>query len=441
MGAPHPALSWGRYPRVPQERAPAFWQGDLEALIYTAMPVLPYGLGRSYGDSCQNEGGRLVDMSRLDRLIEFDAQAGTLTAEAGVTLGEILRFALPRGWFLPVTPGTQFATLGGAIANDVHGKNHHGAGTFGRHVRSLQLLRSDGSSRRCSSAEETELYRATLGGLGLTGIVTSAQLALKPVRSAELEAESIAFASLEEFFELAEGCASTWEYTVAWVDCFARGASRGRGVFERARHVDEEDGTLGEAWRPAIRAVPFEAPDFALSAAAVRLFNAIYWRKAPSRLRRMRAERFLYPLDAIGAWNRIYGRRGFLQFQCVVPHGAARESVGKLLDAVAAAGEGSFLSVLKTFGELPSPGLMSFPRPGVTFALDFPMRGASTLALADRLEAIVCDAGGAIYPAKDARMSPRAFRASFAALERFQRSVDPAFSSSFWRRVHGEAKA
>jgi FAD/FMN-containing dehydrogenase len=440
MQASHPALSWGRYPRVSQERMPAFWQGDLAALMFTAKPVLPYGLGRSYGDSCLNESGRLIDVSRLDRLISFDPQRGTIAAEAGITLGEILRFALPRGWFLPVTPGTQLVSLGGAIANDVHGKNHHAAGSFGRHVKSLQLLRSDGRSRRCSPAADDELFRATIGGLGLTGIVTSAELALKPVRSARLEAESIAFAGLDGFFELAAASASTWEYTVAWVDCLASGASLGRGLFERARHLDEDDGTLRAAYLPATRAVPFELPAFVLSAPAIRLFNAIHWRASRSALARVRAERFLYPLDAIGGWNRIYGRRGFIQFQCVVPHEAARESVRKLLEAVAGAREGSFLSVLKTFGDLPSPGLMSFPRPGVTFALDFPMRGASTLALAGRLEAIVRDAGGAIYPAKDALMSPGAFRASFPALTQFERSVDPAFSSSFWRRVHGEAR-
>lgn len=429
------ALSWGRYPRASQQVAVAFWTHELPSLLAGAGPLLPRGLGRSYGDSCLNEGGTLVDCSRLDRFIAFEPREGVLECEAGTTLEDILRFALPRGFFLPVVPGTQFVTVGGAIANDVHGKNHHQAGTFGRHVRDFTLLRSDGSTHVCSPHSNERLFRATIGGLGLTGLVSRATLQLRPVRSASMDVESIPFDDLEGFFRIERESTSAWEYTVAWVDCANR-ATLGRGIFQRARHVDEDDGSLARAGAGRTRPIPFDFPEFALSAPLVRAFNQVYWRLHARGLRRMRAERFLFPLDALLHWNRIYGRRGFLQFQCVVPHAMAAESVGRLLQSVVESGEGSFLSVLKTFGDVPSPGLMSFPRPGVTFALDFPMNGAATLALLDRLEAIVLEAKGAIYPAKDARMSPRAFGESFPRLGEFEACLDPAFSSGFWRRVH-----
>jgi FAD/FMN-containing dehydrogenase len=431
------ATSWGRFPRVRQRVAIPFWLHELPALLRAGAPLLPRGLGRSYGDSCLNEGGTLVDCSRLDRFIAFDPQEGVLECEAGATLRDIIRFALPRGWFPRVAPGTQFVTVGGAIANDVHGKNHHVAGTFGRHVRGLTLLRSDGTSHECSPHENASLFEATIGGLGLTGLVSRATIGLRPIRSAFLDVESIPFRDLEGFFRVEAESTPGWEYTVAWVDCANR-ASLGRGIFQRARHVDEADGTLARAWSPRSRPVPFDFPDFALSAPLVRAFNKAYWSLHPRGARRMRAERFLFPLDTLSHWNRIYGRRGFLQFQCVVPHAGARDAIARLLRTVEAGGQGSFLSVLKTFGDIASPGMLSFPRPGVTFALDFPMNGLSTLELLDRLEAIVLEAGGAIYPAKDARMSARAFRASFPRLEEFEAFIDPAFSSGLWRRVrHG----
>jgi len=429
------ALSWGRYPRVRQQVAVAFWAHELPALLAGAAPLLPRGLGRSYGDSCLNGGGTLLDCSRLDRFIAFDTREGVLECEAGATLGDILRFALPRGFFLPVVPGTQQVTVGGAIANDVHGKNHHRAGTFGRHVRDFTLLRSDGSNQACSPTENEGLFRATIGGLGLTGLVSRAALRLRPISSAFMDVESLPFDDLEGFFRVERESTPDWEYTVAWVDCANRG-TLGRGIFQRARHVDGDDGSLAHADAGGARPIPFDFPDLALSAPLVRAFNSAYWRLHARGLRRLRAGKFLFPLDTLLHWNRIYGRRGFLQFQCVVPPESAADAVAGLLGAVVEGGQGSFLSVLKTFGDMPSPGLLSFPRPGVTFALDFPMNGASTLALLDRLEAIVGEAGGAIYPAKDARMSAHAFRESFPRLAEFEPYVDPAFSSGLWRRVH-----
>ena len=427
-----PALSWGRYPRLVQARVQPAWRDQVGELMRAS--CLPYGAGRSYGDSCQNEGGTLVDLRSLDRLVRFDAAAGELVVEAGMTLADLVRFTLPRGWFPPVTPGTLQVTVGGAIANDVHGKNHHLAGTFGRHVRALTLLRSDGTTHVVAPGDD--LFAATVGGMGLTGAILDATLALRRVRSARLEAESLAFTDLAGFFALAEA-SREWEYTAAWLDC--AGARSGRGVLQRARHVEADDGSLAHAAPPGMRPVPFDFPAWALSIRLVRAFNALYFRATPHGAKRTDLLRFLYPLDALAHWNRIYGRRGFVQFQCVVPMADAPRTLRTLLDAIVAAGEGSFLSVVKTFGDVPSPGMMSFPRHGATFALDFPMRGAATLALLARLEAIVLEAGGAIYPAKDACMSPRAFAAAYPAAERFRTFIDPACSSSFWRRVQASS--
>jgi len=431
------AVSWGRYPRLAQRRVEAAWRGDVARILAEGGSALPRGAGRSYGDCGQNEGGTLVDVSRMDRFIAFDAARAEVTVEAGMLLRDVARWAQPRGFRLPATPGTLDVTVGGAIANDVHGKNHHVAGTFGCHVRRFSLLRGDGKVVECTPGDE--LFVATIGGLGLTGIVLEATLALRPVRSSFIQAESIPFEGLDGFFGLAADSNMSWEHTVAWLDCTSRGA--GRGLFQRGRHVEDDEASLARPWTPRSRRVPFDFPEVALSSLTVRAFNALYYRFARSSLRRVPAEKFLYPLDAIGDWNRLYGRRGFLQFQCVVPPTQAPVAMSELLRAITASGEGSFLSVIKTFGDIASPGLMSFPRPGTTFALDFPMRGESTLRLLKQLERITLAAGGAIYPAKDACMGADIFRTSFPNLERFRASVDPAFSSSFWRRVGAPAHA
>jgi L-gulonolactone oxidase len=324
-------------------------------------------------------------------------------------------------------------TLGGAIANDVHGKNHHAAGSFGRHVRRFELVRSDGSRTLCSPDSNAALFRATIGGLGLTGLITWAELQLSPVKSACFDVETIRMENLDHFFSLS--AESGYEYTVAWVDALAKGSELGRGLFMRANHSVGEDG--GGAWGRARLAIPFDFPARTLNRHTVGAFNALYRARATSQWRRSRSPfpEYLFPLDGIGHWNRMYGAPGFLQHQSVVPRADAAAKLRAMLEAIAASGEASFLTVLKVFGDHPPAGLMSFPRPGVTLALDVPMRGTATLALLERLDAIVRDAGGAIYPAKDARMSPETFRASFPAWRDFAPHIDPAFSSSFWRRV------
>ena len=398
--------------------------------------LLPFGNGRSYGDSCLNTGGALIDCRDLDRFISFDTKAGVMRCEAGVQFAHILELALPAGWIIPAMPGTQFVTVGGAIANDVHGKNHHTAGTFGRHVRCFELLRSDGQRLLCSPDANAELFRATIGGLGLTGVVTWAELQLKPAATPYLEQEVIRFHDLSEFFKLSAESDGSYEYTVAWIDCLAKGASLGRGLFTRANHLDHAPAKPPKAPGRAAR-VPFSPPISLINGLSLRLFNSVYYRK-------QRADRtsgpvhmapFFFPLDSILEWNRIYGPRGFYQYQCVLPVERGEDGIAEILTRISSSGTGSFLAVLKVFGDPKSPGMLSFPRPGVTLALDFPNKARKTLALMTSLDEITREYGGALYPAKDARMPPEMFRASFPELDAFKPHIDPALSSSFWRRV------
>jgi FAD/FMN-containing dehydrogenase len=445
--------SWGNYPRVEHAAVlPMEWRHL--ALPPTDRSILPGGLARSYGDSCLNEGEALVTTARLDRLLEFDRASGKLRCEAGVSIAQLLELTVPAGWFLPVVPGTAFVTVGGAIANDVHGKNHQGAGTFGHHVLRFELLRSDGSRIVCSPDDNPALFRATIGGLGLTGLVTWAEIALRPVRSPFFDVETIRLEDLDHFFALSEktgvrdefspsppgggeensSLTPVFDYSVAWIDALATGKTIGRGIFMRAGHSEEP----GAAAAPRSRiSMPFDLPGATLNRHSVGLFNALYRSRASSRWKRSREPygKYLFPLDAIGHWNRMYGKAGFLQHQSVVPRADAKAKLSEMLSAVAQSGDASFLTVLKVFGDHAPAGLLSFARPGVTLALDIPIRGAETFALLERMDAIVRGAGGAIYPAKDARMSAATFRASFPRLDEFRAHVDPKFSSSFWRRV------
>jgi len=431
------ALSWGRVARSPRHVAHPRHREDLPGLIRLGewRSLLATGLRRSYGDSCLNSAGGAIDMTGLDRFIDFDPASGLLRAEAGVSLSQILRFVTPQGWFLPTTPGTRFVTLGGALANDVHGKNHHRAGSIGSHVTRLGLLRSDGFRGEISPTSDRDLFAATIGGLGLTGVVEWVELRLEKVPSAYLDAETIAYGSLSDFFALAEESAGDFEHTVAWIDASSKGAKFGRGLFSRAnwREKDARDPHRDGGWKR----MPVDAPTFLLNPCAVSLFNEAYFRSGQkgAGVTRTHYGPFFYPLDAIHGWNRLYGWPGMYQYQCVVPPACAPEAIEALLAEIARSGQASFLAVLKTFGDRMSPGLLSFPRPGATLALDFPNRGSTTLQLMARLDQIVLEAGGALYPAKDGRISPAMFRASFPKWEVFLRHKDEAMNSDFWRRV------
>ncbi len=435
MGRPLSSGSWGRLAFAGAARtAVADWRFEALPEADEGDSLLARGWGRSYGDVCINSGASHLDTTRLDRFIAFDAQTGILRCEAGLTLAQILEVVVPRGWFVPVLPGTRFVTLGGAIGNDVHGKNHRHAGSFGCHVRSLTLLRSDGERYRCDSEHNAELFAATIGGLGLTGLVLDAEIQLLAIDSAHVECEDLLFSSVADFARLYEE-SSDWTYTVSWIDCSARGGSVGRGIFSRARHAAGGDRDPGNS-APRL-AVPFTPPVSLVNRFTVDVFNRAYYTAGRRRggVRREHFQRFFFPLDGIDGMNRIYGRNGFYQYQCVVPFGGGVAAVEELLRRIAASGEASFLAVLKAFGERASPGLLSFPRPGWTLALDFPNRGAKTLQLLASFDAVVRDAGGAVYPAKDARMPADMFAGGYPQLERFRPQVDPAFSSAFWRRV------
>lgn len=398
-------------------------------------PVLVYGKGRSYGDCCLNDGGILLDSSGLDRFIQFDAHAGILRCEAGVTLRSILRLILPANWFLPVTPGTQFVTVGGAIANDVHGKNHHRAGSFACHVLRFELRRSDKGRVLCSRETNADLFQATIGGLGLTGLILWAEFQLKPVLGPWIDCEQIRFGGLDEFFELSEASDENYEYTVAWLDCLSGGTKLGRGIFLRGNHsLTRTKNSLRQ--RGDLSFPSLEAPEFMISRPTIRTFNWIYLHRQWCDIARdlVPFDTFFYPLDRLRDWNRLYGRRGFLQYQFVVPY-EKRESVREVLECIVASRAVCALSVLKVFGPVRSPGLLSFPRPGVTLALDFPFQGSATLDLCERFDEVVKRNGGAVYPAKDARMSPESFKMYFPRWREFSNFLDPHFASDFWRRV------
>ena len=394
--------------------------------------VLPVGLQRSYGDSVLNCDGRLISMAGLDRFISFDPDTAILKAEAGITLGEIMRVIIPQGFFLPVTPGTRFVTLGGAIANDVHGKNHHCVGTFGRHVSVFKLTRSNGEAIVGPSGNGNSIFEATIGGLGLTGIIEWAEIKLQRIESSFLDVDLLPFNSLEEFWDLAEASIATHEHTVAWIDCTARD---GRGIFSRG-NWSREGGLTPHSQQQLLR-VPFTLPNGILNSLTVKLFNEFYYAAQSWKAGALHQHYslFFHPLDGVADWNRIYGGKGFWQYQCVVPQPTMKEAIAELLKELASSGKGSFLAVLKTFGAVPSPGMLSFPMEGATLALDFPNRGEATLNLFSRLDAIVRDAGGRLYPAKDGRIPKEIFAHGYPGLQRFLPHLDPHFSSDFWRRV------
>lgn len=433
--------SWGRVarahhrayePAFVDEVPPIFKGGGAPGSTF-----LGYGLGRSYGDVCLNDGGSLIRTHRLDHVLAVDWDQGIFRAEAGFTLDALLRLCVPHGWFIPVTPGTKFVTLGGAVANDVHGKNHECAGTFGCHIRALGLTRSTGEVLEVGPERNPALFEATVGGLGLTGLILWVELQLVRVTSSDFEIETTQLADLDAFFEVASE-SRDWPYTVAWIDCFAKGAALGRGLFTRGRHAHGGP-LLAHVERKAAR-IPLDAPPQLLSTSVVRGFNELYIKQPRTKaVHRVHYDGFLYPLDHIEGWNRLYGRRGFFQHQSVVPLDEAPGALRQLLKMASMAGQGSFLVVLKLLGARASPGLLSFPMEGATFALDLPNRGEETRDLLHRMAKTVTEARGRLYPAKDASMSPEVFQAGYPRWRELEARRDPGVMSDFWRRVTRES--
>lgn len=434
-------FSWGGIPHGNCEVRDLISPLEVLPLEGARQPVLAHGRGRSYGDVCLNDGGTLLETRRLNRFIAADWEQGILTAESGISLAEILDVIVPRGWFLPVTPGTSAVTLGGAVANDVHGKNHHGAGSFGCHVLGLEVLRSEGRRLTCSSGENPGLFEATIGGLGLTGLITQVTVRLKRIQSAWIDTELLPFDSPGECLRMAAESDRDWEYTVAWMDTVSGSPDFGRGLFIRGNHAPERAGEGLRVPRPLCGAVPWMPPFSLIQKSGVRIFNQIYRKKGVRSARRKQSPYpdFFYPLDRISDWNRLYGPKGFYQYQCVIPGPERNARFEDLLRRVQQSETGSYLAIIKTFGERRSPGMLAFARPGIAVALDFPNQGKRTAQLFVDLDEKVRAWQGAVNPSKDARMGPETFRVSFPRLKEFLAYRDSQFSSNLWRRVQGDS--
>ena len=402
---------WGRHPRLQAEVTYPLSASQCAEELGRPGGLIARGLGRGYGDCAL--APRVLDCRYLDHLLAFDESTGLLTCAAGVPLADILRVFVPRGWFLPVTPGTQFVSVGGAIASDVHGKNHHLDGSFCDHLAGLKILLGNGEQVQASATERPDLFRATCGGMGLTGVILAASLRLKPIRSSRMIETTIKARDLDAVLAAFAEHAGR-RYSVAWIDCLARGSKLGRSLLMLGEHAD--DGPLALSPRRTL-AVPFDAPAGLLNRATMQTFNALYYSRAQggTHTRRVGLEPYFYPLDALADWNRLYGRAGFVQYQFVVPDARALRAI---LESIATSGRGSFLAVLKVLGR-GNDNLLSFPREGYTLALDFKAEPA-VFQLLDRLDRLVLDHGGRIYLAKDARMSTATFRAAYPGWQAFE---------------------
>ena len=431
--------SWGLYPKstsksIPIDpKKPYLPQKDNNP-EYSA---LPYGLGRSYGDSCLNNGHILCPTDFLDMLLDLniDSEGALLRAQAGASLKDILNVIIPKGWFIPVSPGTKYVTLGGAIANDIHGKNHHKQGCFGNHLKEIKVTRTNREIVIATPSSNDDFFSATVGGLGLTGLITEATISLKKIESSQIEATHTPFESLDEFFSINQEKEKTNEYTVAWLDTLS---PRGKGIYIAGDHAKDGDLRYNNAPSPKI-SVPIEAPNFILNPVSIKLFNELYYliQKRKKNTFKTSINSFFYPLDGVGNWNKLYGKRGFFQYQCVIPeiNEESKNACLELLKNISESRQGSFLAVLKTFGNIKSKGILSFPKKGITIALEFPNNGEKTKQLFKRLDKIVREARGRLYPAKDAHMTPTDFKTFYPDWGKMLKYKDPGISSSFWRRV------
>jgi decaprenylphospho-beta-D-ribofuranose 2-oxidase len=449
--APAPAPAWrllSGWGRTAPSAARVVRPTSVEALVEllgesgARRPVVARGLGRCYGDAAQSAGGTVVDTTALAGVRRFDPATGTLSVGAGTSLDALMRLLVPRGWFVPVTPGTRQVTVGGAVAADIHGKNHHRDGSFAAHVRSLLLASPTGLHRLSPGGEDPEGFWATAGGMGMTGVVVEVELQMVPVETSAMRVDTERAPDLDRLMAALRECDARHRYSVAWIDCLATGARLGRGVLTGAdhaaraelpaarRHGDGRsdghgdghgDGALAFAPRPALK-VPITPPGWFLNPLTVGAFNEMWYRKAPRRRtgELQGLSTFFHPLDGVAGWNRLYGRRGFLQYQFAVPD-AASEVVRVVLERLASARAASFLGVLKRFGP-GDPGPLSFPLEGWTLALDLPLGGEGLGPLLDGVDELVAGAGGRVYLAKDARLRPELLEAMYPGLERWRRT-------------------
>jgi decaprenylphospho-beta-D-ribofuranose 2-oxidase len=406
--------------------------------------LIARGQGRSYGDASLNENGRVILTERIDRMLELDVKLGILRAEAGVTLADILQVIVKQGWFLPVTPGTKFVSLGGCVAADVHGKNHHHEGSFSDYVLGIELILADGTRKTCSVTENEDIFWATVGGMGLTGIIGEVTLQLIPVQTSQMMVTHRAAHNLEHLFQLLQDPALDDRYSVAWIDCLATGDQLGRGIAMFGHHASAAEFTSDKplaSKAKRIRSLPFNFPEWALNPLSISAFNKLYYYRESRKKSPFLTDydSYFYPLDAIGKWNRMYGKHGFVQYQCVIPDKTALAGMTALLNTLSASRRASFLAVLKRFGAQ-GKGLLSFPQAGYTLALDLPLHDKGLFSLLDKLDSIVLKYGGRVYLAKDARLSAESFVAMYPRYGewlKIKKTIDPTnrFSSSLARRL------
>lgn len=431
---------WGRFPvQSCQVARPEKRSGALSLAIDNDVEsIIARGLGRAYGDAALNENSGVLLNEKLGRFLHFDEQSGVLHAEAGASFADILQTFVPRGWFLPVVPGTKFVTLGGAVACDVHGKNHHRDGCLSNFIEEIELLTANGEI--VNLTREKPEFWATVSGLGLTGVILSAKVRLIRIESAQIQTTYTRTKNLDETL-VAFGNDEKFQYSVAWIDCLAGGANLGRAVLIRGNHAQKSavsgDNSL-QFSAPKGKSVPIDFPDAALNPLSVKAFNALYYAAHPDAQKLVGLEPFFWPLDAVSGWNKIYGARGFIQYQCVLPFETSQHGLVKLLETISRSGQASFLAVLKTFGpSTPSP--LGFPLPGHTLALDIPAT-ENIVEFAHALDKIVLDHGGRVYLAKDATLKPETFRQMYPRYQEFEaikQALDPKhrFQSSLSKRL------
>lgn len=444
---PVPLVGWGRTAPTPAVLSPVHGDDDARAVLAARSPrgLLARGLARSYGDAAQNAGGDVLDMTTANRVLHADLETGLVDVEAGISLDELMNRFVPQGFFVPVTAGTRYVTVGGAIAADIHGKNHHVAGSFAQHVHWLDLLTADGEVRRVAPDADPELFWATAGGMGLTGVILRARVQLKAIQSSRCLVDTDRTPDLDSLLSLLAETDHLYDYSVAWIDCVAKGPRMGRSVVTRGRFATLDELPVKRRADPLAYhgSVKLSAPDVfppgLLNPLTVAAFNELWYRKAPARKRDQLQSipTFFHPLDGVGAWNRIYGPRGFVQYQFTVPFGA-EAAMREALERISHSGTASFLAVLKRFGD-GNPGLLSYPSPGWTLALDIPVQ-KGLAALLDQLDELVVAAGGRIYLAKDSRVRPETFEQMYDTLADFRavrRRVDPdgVFTSDLARRL------
>lgn len=427
-------MSWGMYPKVNNSVFKYDKEETLRQIINEHSELIPYGNGRSYGDSALSSN--IINVKPHDYFIDFNAESGLLHVQAGVLLSEILESYVPRGWFLKVTPGTKLITVGGAIASDVHGKNHHVEGCFSECVQEFQIMLANGEIVTCSKESTPELFKATCGGMGLTGVILDAKIYLKKINSQYIDQTTIKTKNLKETFEAFETYKEK-PYSVAWIDCLAKNETIGKCLLMVGDFRD--DGNL-EYKKKNQLSIPFNFPSFALNNLSVRAFNWLYYGKAKNGVSKQKVDidTFFYPLDAIGHWNRIYGKNGFTQYQFILPKETSYEGLEEILTTISDSGKGSFLAVLKLYGKA-NENYLSFPIEGYSLALDFKIE-KGLFELLDKLDEIVVKHEGRIYLTKDVRVSKETFEQGYPEIETFRQyrkenRMDIKFQSLQSKRV------